>query len=71
METARKITVDVPPDLLEKAQRATGSGITQTVRTGLELVALIAQTCIDRGIPLLARDRDFRAFAGAAGLDLV
>ncbi len=33
--------------------------------------ALIAQTCIDRGIPLLTRDRDFRAFAGAAGLDLV
>jgi predicted nucleic acid-binding protein len=33
--------------------------------------ALIAQSCIDRGIPLLARDRDFRAFANAAGLDLV
>jgi predicted nucleic acid-binding protein len=33
--------------------------------------ALIAQTCIDRGIPLLTRDRDFRAFAEAAGLDLV
>lgn len=33
--------------------------------------ALIAQTCIDAGIPLLARDRDFRAFAEAARLDLV
>jgi predicted nucleic acid-binding protein len=33
--------------------------------------ALIAQGCIDRGIPLLTRDRDFRAFAQAAGLDLV
>jgi predicted nucleic acid-binding protein len=33
--------------------------------------ALIAQTCIDRGIPLLTRGRDFRAFADAAGLDLV
>ncbi len=33
--------------------------------------ALVAQTCIDRGIPLLTRDRDFRAFAAAAGLDLV
>ncbi len=33
--------------------------------------ALIAQTCIDRGIPLLTRDRDFQAFADAAGLDLV
>jgi hypothetical protein len=32
--------------------------------------ALIAQSCIDRGVPLLTRDRDFRAFADAAGLDL-
>jgi hypothetical protein len=39
MEAARKITVEVPPELLEKAQRATGSGVTQTVRTGLQLVA--------------------------------
>jgi predicted nucleic acid-binding protein len=33
--------------------------------------ALIAQTCIDRDLPLLTRDRDFRAFASAAGLDLM
>ena len=33
--------------------------------------ALIAQSCIDRGISLLTRDRDFRAFAEAAGLALV
>jgi len=33
--------------------------------------ALIAQTCIDHGVPLLTRDRDFRSFADAAGLDLV
>ncbi len=33
--------------------------------------ALIAQSCIDRGIPLLTRDRDFQAFAQAAGLGLV
>jgi predicted nucleic acid-binding protein len=33
--------------------------------------ALIAQCCLDRGISLLTRDRDFRAFAQAAGLDLV
>ena len=32
--------------------------------------ALIAQSCIDHEIPLLTRDRDFRAFAAAAGLDL-
>lgn len=33
--------------------------------------ALIAQSCIDQDIPLLTRDDDFRAFALAAGLDLV
>ena len=33
--------------------------------------ALIAQSCIDRGIPLLTRDRDFRAFVETAGLGLV
>jgi predicted nucleic acid-binding protein len=33
--------------------------------------ALIAQSCIDRGISLITRDRDFRAFAEASGLALV
>src|SRR5437016_6193786 len=33
--------------------------------------ALIAQCCIDRGVSLLTRDRDFRAFAEAAGFDFV
>jgi hypothetical protein len=37
--TARKITVEIPQDLLEKAQQASGTGITQTVRTGLQLLA--------------------------------
>jgi len=36
---ARKITVEIPVDLLEKAQRASGTGITQTVRAGLQLIA--------------------------------
>jgi hypothetical protein len=39
MSVARKITVEVPRDLLNKAQRASGKGITQTVRTGLQLLA--------------------------------
>jgi hypothetical protein len=39
MRRARKVTVELPPDLLEKAQRASGAGITQTIRTGLQLVA--------------------------------
>ena len=33
--------------------------------------ALIAQSCIDQGVPLITRDRDFRAFAEAANLNLV
>jgi hypothetical protein len=39
MEPPRKITVELPAELLEKAQRASGAGITETVRTGLQLVA--------------------------------
>jgi hypothetical protein len=35
----RKVTIEVPAELLEQAQQATGSGITQTIRTGLQLVA--------------------------------
>jgi predicted nucleic acid-binding protein len=33
--------------------------------------ALIARSCIDQDIPLLTRDRDFRAFAEAASLDIL
>jgi len=39
MGARRKITVEIPRELLDKAQRASGAGITQTVRTGLQLVA--------------------------------
>ena len=35
----RKITVHVPEDLLQKAQKSTRQGITETVRQGLRLVA--------------------------------
>lgn len=37
--SVRKITVHVPDDLLKKAQRETGEGVTETVRRGLKLVA--------------------------------
>lgn len=39
MEQAKKITVQVPQNLLRRAQRATRLGITPTVRQGLELLA--------------------------------
>ena len=35
----RKITVEVPDELLERAQGASGKGITATVREGLRLMA--------------------------------
>ena len=33
--------------------------------------ALIGQLCVDHAVPLVSRDRDFRAFATAAGFALV
>ena len=39
MGRPRKITIEIPPELLDRAQRASGVGITQTVRAGLQLVA--------------------------------
>lgn len=39
MAESRKITVEVPEALLERALEASGEGITATVRRGLELVA--------------------------------
>ena len=39
MPGVRKITVHVPDDLLKKALRETGEGVTETVRQGLSLVA--------------------------------
>jgi predicted nucleic acid-binding protein len=33
--------------------------------------ALIAQSCVDRGIPLVTRDQDFGVFAQAVGLELL
>ena len=39
MTQPRKITVELPADLLRRAQQSTGQGITATIRTGLSLVA--------------------------------
>jgi hypothetical protein len=55
MGPARKITVDIPEELLERAQQATGAGITQTVRTGLQLVA--ASQTYDRLLELEGKVR--------------
>jgi hypothetical protein len=39
MSAERKITVHVPEDLLARAQKSSGQGITETIRQGLRLVA--------------------------------
>lgn len=61
METARKITVEVPYELLERAQKASGAGITQTVRTGLQLLA--ASRAYDRLRELRGKVRFSRTLA--------
>lgn len=35
----RKITIELPEDLVQKAQQNTGEGVTATIRRGLELLA--------------------------------
>jgi len=39
MKEVQKITVEVPAELLQKARQTTGTGVTQTIRSGLELLA--------------------------------
>jgi hypothetical protein len=39
MALSRKITVELPVDLVRKAQESTGENLTATIRKGLELVA--------------------------------
>jgi hypothetical protein len=41
MSVMRKITVQVPEDVLEKAQAYTGEGVTQTVTAALKRLASI------------------------------
>jgi len=39
MGAEKKVTVMLPEDLLKKAMKASGEGLTPTLRKGLELVA--------------------------------
>jgi len=68
MARLKKITVEVPADLLKKAQKATGEGVTGTVRQGLEkivrsdvyerLIALRGKVHLTYDIDELRQDRD-------------
>jgi hypothetical protein len=61
MATTRKISVEVPQDLFQKAQEASGTSITQTVRAGLQLVA--ASRTYTRVIRLRGKVRFTRTLA--------
>jgi len=62
--------IDVEPGYWQRAGvlRATVLSKRRKARLG---DALIAQTCIDRRVSLLTRDKDFSAFADAAQLNLI
>ena len=60
MATARNITVEIPDELLQKAQQASGAGITQTIRAGLQLLA--ASQAYDRLLQLRGKVRFSRTF---------
>ncbi len=62
--------VEIEPDYWQRAGRLRAKALAKRRKARLG-DALIAQSCIDRGISLLTRDRDFRAFAESAGPALV
>ncbi len=62
--------IDVEPGYWERAGGLRAKVLAKRLKARLG-DALIAQSCIDRGIPLLTRDRDFHAFTDAADLTLV
>lgn len=49
-EPAKKITANIPAKLLERAQRATGKGITETLIAGLEELEKSQQRSALRGL---------------------
>lgn len=73
-EIARLLTeiplVEIEPGFWRRAGklRAVVLGRHRKARLG---DALIAQLCLERGMPLFTRDKNFRAFVEAAGLKLV
>jgi hypothetical protein len=60
MERNRKITLEIPSALLEKAEQASGTDITQSVRTGLQLPA--ASRAYDRLLQLRGKVQFSRTF---------
>jgi hypothetical protein len=62
--------IELTPGYWERAGALRAQVLGQRLKARLGDV-LIAQSCIDRGVPLITRDRDFHAFTQAANLDLM
>jgi predicted nucleic acid-binding protein len=62
--------IDVTDGFWERAGALRGKVLAKRQKARLG-DALIAQSCLDRGVPLLTRDRDFHSFRNIASLDLV
>jgi predicted nucleic acid-binding protein len=62
--------IEVEPGYWQRAGALRGKVLSKRRKARLG-DALIAQTCVDRGIALLTRDKDFRAFVDAARLNLI
>lgn len=62
--------IEIQPGFWERAGALRASVLAKRRKARLG-DSLIAQSCLDAGIPLLTRDRDFRAFAEAASLDIL
>ena len=62
--------LDVTPGYWERVGRLRARLMRQRFRPKLA-DSLIAQSCLDHGVPLVSRDRDFSAFEKFAGLRLV
>jgi predicted nucleic acid-binding protein len=62
--------IEVRPGYWERAGRLRAK-VLNTRRKARLGDALIAQSCIDHGISLITRDRDFHAFAAAADLRIL
>lgn len=61
--------IEIEPDYWQRAGALRAKVLARRRKARLG-DSLIAQTCLDRGVPLLTRDRDFRAFAEATGLNI-
>lgn len=62
--------IDLEPGYWERVGLLRAKVLSKRRKAGLG-DALIAQTCLDRNIPLLTRDQDFLAFAEASQLGLL